>query len=111
MFFKLADDGPHTAFVNKRVAFHDIRPVSGNNIRLVFQQGTGIWDYPGKQQSMGGAAFTTDHPLDAQRNQFPILFDRPGIAAIESHAGSLLAAWAGDLVDLETGNDTVIYFL
>lgn len=111
MFFKPADNGTHAAFVHGRIAFHDIRLVSGNNICLVFQQGAGIWDDSGKQQGMGSAAFPADNPLDTQRDQLAVLFDRPGIAAIESQTGSSRAAWTGKLVELEAGNDIIIIFL
>lgn len=60
---------------------------------------------------MGGSAFAADHPADVQFHQFPILFYRPDIPAIKSQAGGFAAAWAGELVQLEAGNQVVIFFL
>lgn len=111
MLFKLAEDGTHAAFINQRVALHDSCGAAGNDIRLVLKQGTGIGDELRKQQGMGGSAFAADNPADVQFHQFPILFYRPGIAAIKSHPGSFAAAGAGELVELDAGNDVIIFIL
>lgn len=111
MFFKLAKDGTYAVFVNQEITLHDNCRASRNNIRLVFQQGTGIWDNFRKQQSVGGSTFTADNPANAQSHQFPILFYRPAVAAIKSHPGGFAAAGAGKLMELESGNNFVIFFL
>lgn len=111
MLFKLAENGTHTAFINQRVALHDSCRAPRNDIGLVLKQGTGIRDDLRKQQGVGLAAFTADNSTDTKLHQFPILFYGPGISAIESHPCSFAAAWTGELVKLEAGNNVVIFFL
>ena len=111
MFLKLAEDGTHAAFVNQEITLHDSCRASRNNIRLVFQQGMGIWDNFRKQQSVGGSTFTADNPANAQFHQLPILFYRAAVTAIKSHPGGFAAAGADELMELEAENNFVIFFL
>lgn len=111
MFPKHAQDRAHTAFINKRVAFHDSLRFSADNICLVLEFCAWIRDEPRKKQGVCRAAFVANDPADTQFHQHTILLDGSGIAAKESHPCRFVTTWANKLVDLEGGNDTVINFL
>lgn len=63
---ELTEDVADAAFINQRVALHDRRRLSGNDVRLVGKEDLGIRDDGRREECMCMSALAAGRPADME---------------------------------------------
>lgn len=113
MIMELTDDVAVAAFVQGWIVFKYSRgrrtaQMIGNNFDLAVQGNLGIRDHGGQKECMGVVAKSTGHPADPEGEPAIRSLHKTVVVPVDRKRSGMAAAGAGELMELEPGNDIII---